>query len=107
MVHTDLLVCRDHIEISAAITVPSPPQADVLLVQGGAVEAAHIVDAGLGRLGGIPDQCGPLSLVELLHYCALIGPSYAIKNQLGHPKPAGSLWHKTAGASSTREALDQ
>ena len=72
MVHTDLLVCRDHIEISAAITVPSPPQADVLLVQGGAVEAAHIVDAGLGRLGGIPDQCGPLSLVELLHYCALI-----------------------------------
>ena len=42
--------------------------------------------------------------------------SYAIKNQLGHPKPpkillldarAGSLWHKTAGDSITREGLDQ
>ena len=47
-------------------------------------------------------QTGPLSLVELLHYCALIGrdlpqwcwrqQSYAIKNQLG--SLTCSLWHK-------------
>ena len=62
------------------------------------------------------------SLVELLHCCPLIGRElHALKGPIigflsdgcyaNYPSPwmqrAGSLWHKIAGASNTREALDQ
>ena len=49
--------------------VPHPPR---LAVPGGArVEPAPVLDTS--RAGQAPGQTGQLSLVELLHYCALIG----------------------------------
>ena len=55
MVHTNLLVRGDDVEVSAPVTVAAPAEADIFLVQRGAVEAADIVDAGLGLLGRVPD----------------------------------------------------
>ena len=70
MGRTTPLVSGHNIEHGGSSTVPSPshasgegnndkniltPLTDILLLIGGAVEAADVVDAGLGDLGGVPD----------------------------------------------------